>query len=112
MCKLRVSIVDLVVLRVRTRRAGDLPRPEFLYQIFPEEALTLPATLPAGKFPVSIPYHSNSGTGYVITRSLPTGKKGFVLVYALKRNRRYEAVRAIYQGREYGMDEFALFARE
>jgi len=112
MCKIRVSIVDLVVLRVRTRRAGDLPQPEFLYQIFPPEALTLMATLPTGRFPVSIPYHSNSGTGYVITRSFPTGKKGFALVYALKRNRRYEAVKAIYQGREYGIDEFVNLASE
>lgn len=107
-CTLRVSIVDMVVLRVRTRRAGAAPQPERLYQAFPTEALSLVATLPRGDFPVSIPYHSNSGCGYIITRKAPTGTGGFVLVYALRPNRRYEAVRAILRGREIGMGE--LFA--
>ena len=95
-CTLRVSIVDMVVLRVRARRAGDAPQPEFLYQVFPPEALPLMATLPRGAFAISIPYHSNSGCGYIITKSMPTGRKGFVLVYALKPNRRYEAVKAMF----------------
>jgi hypothetical protein len=109
-CTVRISIVDMVVLRVRTRRAGDSPQPEFLYQIFPPDALPLVATLPRGTFPVSIPYYSNSGCGYIITKSMPTGKKGFVLVYELKPSRNYEAVNAIFQGREYGMEEFVAYA--
>ena len=88
-CTIRVSIVDLIALSVRTQGAGKPLRTEFLYQVLPPDALPLIATLPRKKCAVSIPYHSNSGCGYVITKSLPTGRKGFVLVYALKANRRY-----------------------
>ena len=109
-CTIRVSIADMVVLRVRTRRAGDSPQPEYLYQIFPPDALPLIATLPRGAFAISIPYHSNSGCGYIITKSLPAGSKGFVLVYALQPNRRYEAVKVIFQGKDYDMEEFIAYA--
>ena len=109
-CIVRVSIADMVALRVRTRRAGDSPQPEYLYQVFPPNALSLIATLPRGPFAVSIPYHSNSGCGYIITQSLPTGKKGFVLVYALKPSRNYEAVKAIFQDKEYDIEGFVAYA--
>ncbi len=109
-CTIRVSIVDMVVLHVRTRRAGDSPQPEFLYQIFPPDALPLMATLPRGTFAISIPYHSNSGCGFIITKSVPTGKKGFVLAYALNPNRRYEAEKVIFQDKEYDIEEFIAYA--
>jgi hypothetical protein len=109
-CTIRVSIVDMIALGIRTQGAGKPQRPEFLYQVLPPDALTLFATLPRRKCAVSIPYHSNSGCGYVITKSLPTGRKGFVLVYALKANRRYEAVKAVFQDKSYDIEEFHEYA--
>ena len=109
-CKIRVSIADMIALGVRTLGAGKPLQPEFLYQILPQDALPLIATLPHRNCAVSIPYHSNSGCGYVITKSLPTGRKGFVLVYALKANRRYEAVKAVFQDKSYDIEEFHAYA--
>jgi len=111
-CTIRVSIADMIALGVRTQGAGMPLQTEFLYQVLPPDALTLFATLPRRKCAVSIPYHSNSGCGYVITKSKPTGRKGFVLVYALNANRRYEAVKAVFQDKSYDIEEFNAYASQ
>jgi len=107
---IRISIADMVALRVRTRGAGNTPQPECLYQSLPLSALSLIATVPRGRLAVSIPQHFNFGGGYVITKSLPPERDCVVLVYALKPNRCYEGVKVLFQDKDYEIEEFILYA--
>ena len=102
-CIVRISVADMVALRVRTRGEQHSAMPEFLYQGLPMKALSLMTTLPRGSFAVSIP-------GYSIQKSPPSSAEGFVLVYALRPNWRYEAVEVHHQSRIIKIAEFCELA--
>jgi murein DD-endopeptidase MepM/ murein hydrolase activator NlpD len=100
----------MVALQVRAKGAGNSTLPEFLYQVLPLNALSLLATIPRGSFAVSIPHQTDSGVGYTIHMSLPPYRDGFVLVYVLQPNRRYEAAAALFQNKEYEISDFIAYA--
>jgi murein DD-endopeptidase MepM/ murein hydrolase activator NlpD len=102
---LRISIADMIRLRVRARRPGQDAPPEFLYQELPTDALSIVGTIPRGTFAVSIPHQNLLGCGYEIVRTPPMGD-GFVIVYARQANRRYEAVRVLFRGKTIGIEDF------
>jgi hypothetical protein len=111
LCILRISVVDMIRLRVRTLGVGNASLPDFLYQSMPLSAMALIATIPHGTFAVSIPYQNGLGTGYPIMRSLPSSADGFVIVYARQANGRYEAIGARFRGEALGIAEFHSIAR-
>lgn len=105
LCVIRISISDMMELRVRRSSASVLP--EFLYQAMPEEAMTLFATLPRENVHVSIPHRR-----YPIEKALPPAADGFVVIYALQPNRRYEATTAIFQNRDFEIAQFCSLAEQ
>jgi murein DD-endopeptidase MepM/ murein hydrolase activator NlpD len=107
---LRISIGDMVRLRVRTRGRGNAPLPDYLYQRLPAAAMSLMATLPHGDFAVSIPHENGLGKGYPIIKSSPPPADGFVVVYAKQENGRYEAINARFYGKAYDVADFQEFA--
>jgi murein DD-endopeptidase MepM/ murein hydrolase activator NlpD len=100
--KLRISVVDMMDLHVRTESA----RPDFLYQRLPMHATGLLATLPRGDFAVSIPHELRPGKGYLIQRTFSASHEGPVIIYSLQPNRRYEAIEVSYRGGKFGLPEF------
>jgi hypothetical protein len=108
---LRISIADMVRLRVRARRPGQDALPELLYQGLPTDALSIMGTIPRGAFAVSIPHQNLLGCGYEIVQTPPLGS-GFVIVYARQPNRRYEAVRVFFRGETIGIGDFHEEARQ
>jgi murein DD-endopeptidase MepM/ murein hydrolase activator NlpD len=104
-CVIRVSVADMMELQVR--RSNASVQPEFLYQVMPEEAMTLFATLPRGDVHVSIP-HSR----YQIEKAFPPVVDGFILIYSLQLNRSYEATTAIFQNRDFEIGQFCGFAEQ
>jgi hypothetical protein len=106
LCTLRVSISDMIALRVRAGNAAGIVRPDNLYQSLPISAMTLMATIPRGDFAVSIPHHCAPGGGYPIEKSLPPASDCIVIVYTRQANGRYEAVSIFFQGKTYGIAEF------
>jgi murein DD-endopeptidase MepM/ murein hydrolase activator NlpD len=109
---IRVSIVDMIALRVRTRREKDSPPPQCLYQHLPMHALSLLASLPRGPFAVSIPNQSKTTPGYAISEFPPPAAGGFMIVYFVQPNRRYEAGEILCQGKSYKILEFCEFAEK
>ncbi len=107
---LRISIADMVNLRVRATGPEHDALPEFLYQGLPPEAMSIMGTIPRGTFAVSIPHQSILGCGYEIVRTPPQGDS-FVIVYARQPNSRYEAVSVLSRDRELGMEQFHEEAR-
>ena len=105
LCTLRISVADMVALRVRAKVEG-VERPQYLYQRLPVSAMTLFATIPQGDFSVSIPRRSEIGVGYPVLKSPPPGDDGIVVVYPRRTNGRYEAASVLFLDREYGMAEF------
>jgi hypothetical protein len=107
---LRISILDMISLRVRTRRTGDPELPDFLYQGMPTSAMALMATLPRGNFAVSIPHRDGLGGGYRILKSPLPEANGFVVIYGRQPNGRYEAVNVRFHGKNLGISEFQRIA--
>jgi murein DD-endopeptidase MepM/ murein hydrolase activator NlpD len=108
---LRISVADMVHLRVR---AGGLKKdapPEFLYQRLPPDAMSIMGTLPRGRFAVSIPHQNTLGCGYEIVQTLPQGY-GFVIVYARQSNNRYEAVSVLFRNETANIAGFHEQARQ
>jgi hypothetical protein len=108
---LRISIADMIALRVRTRRDKSMARPERLHQRLPMRAMSLMATVPFGNFAVSIPHRSEAGIGYPILESPDTAEDGIIIVYARRANGCYEAVNILFQSRAYEAAEFYEVAR-
>jgi len=107
---LRISVADMVHLRVRAKGPEQNALPQFLYQGLPPEAMSVMGTIPRGAFAVSIPHQSILGCGYEIVRT-PPQRDGFVIVYARQPNSRYEAVSVLSGGKELGVEEFHQEAR-
>jgi murein DD-endopeptidase MepM/ murein hydrolase activator NlpD len=102
---LRISIADMIRLRVRAKvRDQDAP-PDFLYQGLPTDAFSIMGTIPRGTFAVSIPHQSVFGCGHEIVRTLPP-ERGFVIVYARQPNSRYEAVSVLFRGETISIEDF------
>lgn len=110
-CTLRISISDMVSLKVRTKGLRDPAPPDLLYQVLPEKAMPLMATLPCGDFAVSIPGVSRGACGYPILKSAPFPAKGFVIVYKRGPNGRYEADQVRYAGAVYALADFIPIAK-
>jgi hypothetical protein len=108
---LRVSIADMIALNVRAKGRGNRELPAALYQLLPEKAMALMATIPCGTFAVSIPGSISSGCGCPILKTVPPAIDGFVAMYSRKPNGRYEAVAVLYQGKSCLFAEFIPFAR-
>ena len=106
LCTLRISIADMVVLRVRTGGTPNSDLPKFLYQVLPARVGSLMATIPCGSHGVSIPHQSELGFGYPILRSPPPTVDGFVIVYSRQTNKRYEAIEILSRGLRYKITEF------
>jgi hypothetical protein len=102
-CVLRISISDMLALRVRTQQPNAPQLPEFLYQQAPVQGLGLIATLPQKNIQVSIPYP--------IEKRLPPSSDGLVLIYALQPNRRYEAIEALYEHQNYTIMQLHSLAK-
>jgi hypothetical protein len=109
---IRISIADMLALRVRSQGPNAPKLPEFLYQQLPLTAMGLIATLPQEKIQVSIPYRSAPGTDYSIEKVFPSYVEGFVVAYALQSNRRYEAIEISYQGSKFGIAQFCIIANQ
>ena len=110
LCMLRVSIADMISLNVRTKGLKSPELPTALYQVMPETAMALMATIPCGAFAVSIPGENGLGRGYPILKAAPPSADGFVVVYRRTLNGRYEAATVQYRGREFEIEEFISFA--
>ena len=110
LCMLRVSIADMVLLNVRTKGLNNSELPTALYQVMPEMAMALIATIPCGTFAVSIPGENSLRRGYPILKAAPPSAEGFVVVYRRTLNGRYEAATVRYQGREFEIEEFIAFS--
>jgi murein DD-endopeptidase MepM/ murein hydrolase activator NlpD len=108
---LRISTVDMMRLRVRTRGTGNAVLPDFLYQGMPTSAMALMATIPRGAFAVSIPHQNGLGDGYRILKSPPPAD-GFVIVYARQANGRYEATGVRFGSETFEIAEFGKIARQ
>jgi hypothetical protein len=105
LCVVRISISDMMELRVRRSITSILP--EFLFQSIPADAMTILATLPHGNLQVSIPHSL-----FPIEKYLCPPADSFVLIYSLQPNRRYEATAVHYQGKELGIAQFCGFAEQ
>jgi hypothetical protein len=103
---LRISIADLIALRVRTRGPEGDAAPQFLYQALPISAMPLMATLPSGISAVSIPHLSGLGNGYPILKSPHESSDGFVIVYARQSSGSYDARNVLFQGRPFEINAF------
>jgi murein DD-endopeptidase MepM/ murein hydrolase activator NlpD len=103
---IRISIADMLALKVRSQGSDASDLPESLYQRLPAKAMGLMATLPQGDIHVSISSRSAPGADYSIEKIFPSNVEGFVMVYALQANRRYEAVEIAYQGENFGIAQF------
>ncbi len=110
-CVIRVSISDMVALRVRAQASGASNLPKFLYQQLPSQAMGLMATLPTGDIQVSIPHKLDKNFGYPIQKDFLPADDGFILTYALQPNRRYEAIEVFYQGGNYPIGPFCSIAK-
>jgi murein DD-endopeptidase MepM/ murein hydrolase activator NlpD len=108
---LRISIADMIFLNVRAMGTKSRELPEFLYQELSMNAMTLMATIPCGQCAVSIPGWTDLRGGYPILKSPPLATDGFVIVYVLKPNGRFEAEKVLYQSESYGIEIFAGIAR-
>jgi hypothetical protein len=104
---LRISISDLVQLRVRTGEAGNT-LPQFLYQRLPLELMSAIATIPCGTPAVSIPQQNGR---YPISRTIPPLEGSLVITYQLKPSRRYEAVTILCEGESFDMGDFFSWRR-
>jgi len=111
MSTLRVSIEDMVSLKVRARGRGKKELPAVLYQCLPERAMSLFATIPCGAFAVSIPGNSAPGSGCPILKAVPPAADGFVVVYDRAPNGRYEAATVRYRDKSFALADFIPFAR-
>jgi len=111
LCTLRISIVDMVSLKVRTRGVRCPAPPALLYQLLPEKAMALMATLPYGDFAVSIPGASGVGIGYPIFKTASFSGEGFVIVYGRRPSGRYEADHVRYHGTAYSLEDFIPIAK-
>ena len=109
---MRVSVADMVELKVRIRGRHRPPPPEVFYQSLPMNGLALLATLPRGNFAVSIPSpRENSWRGgFPFTKTPPEPAADPVVIYRLQLNSRYEAVAVRHHGREYALEEFVEIA--
>lgn len=107
----RLSIIDMMSLRVRNAESGNPSPPKLLFQILPLRAMPLISSAPRGVSAVSIPQQENSQHVYRIVRRLPSTVDGFVVAYALQSNRRYEAVEVFFQGGVFGISQFCDIAR-
>jgi hypothetical protein len=103
---IRISIADMLALKVRSQGSDASGLPESLYQRMPAKAMGLMATLPQGNIQVSISRRSAPGADYSIEKVFPSNVEGFVIAYALQPNRRYEAVEISYQGEKFGIARF------
>jgi hypothetical protein len=110
LCMLRISIADMISLKVRTKELKNSELPTALYQGMPEMAMALMATIPCGTFAVSIPGESGLRRGYPILKAAQPSAAGFVVVYRRTLNGCYEAAAVQYQGREVEIAEFISFA--
>lgn len=108
---LRLSIVDMMTLRVRNAGSGNPSPPKLLFQILPMSAMPLISSAPHGVSAVSIPQRDDSAHVYRIVRRLPSTVDGFVVAYALQSNRRYEALEVFFQGGVFGVSQFREIAR-
>ena len=106
LCILRISITDMIALRVRARGAANSDLPEFLYQALPASAMSLMATIPRGLHGISIPHQNEWGDGYPILNTPPPATDGFVIVYARQKNARYEAVNILFKGETFDIAGF------
>jgi hypothetical protein len=104
-CLIRVSIADMMELRVRRSIASVLP--ESLFQSIPADAMTIFATLPYQDIQVSIPHSL-----YPIGKNPAEARDGYLLIYPLQPNRRYEATKVIYKNRKFEIAEFRSFAEQ
>lgn len=102
---LRVSIADMIALRVRTGGRQNRELPKVLYQRLPRRALSLGATLPRDAIAVSIP-------GSVGREDREPEAGGFVIVYGRKPNGRYEADSVRFEGREFAFPAFCSVSRK
>lgn len=112
LCVLRVSIADLILLKVRTKAGSGRSLPKKLYQRLPKKAMAIMATIPSGSFAVSIPGEIVAGGRRTISINPPELDDGFVITYGRKTNGRYEAEGAQYRNRLFGLREFRSFARQ
>ena len=108
---LRISVADMVHLRVRARGSKEDALPEFLYQGLPPEAMSVMGTIPRGSFAVSIPHRNIPGCGYEIVQT-PSSGNGFVIVYARQPNNRYEAVGVLFRDETLSVEDFHEQARQ
>jgi hypothetical protein len=103
---LRISIADMIALRVRAKGPGNPEVPEFLYQALPMTAMSIMATIPRGRFAVSIPNQRERVGGYPIHKSPPPDNDGFVIIYSRRGNERYEIADVLFQGKKLEVEEF------
>ncbi len=108
---LRISIADMMNLRVRAKGLNRKALPEFLYQRLPAQDISVMSTIPCGTFAVSIPHQRIFGCGYEILQTCPPGN-GFVIVYARQPNSRYEAISVLFQGETIGIADFHQRTRQ
>jgi murein DD-endopeptidase MepM/ murein hydrolase activator NlpD len=105
---IRISIADMVSLRVRATETGNPPA-RFLYQQLPQEAITLLASIPSATSAVSIPQLNGR---YPISANFPSRQhNGYVVVYERKPNGRYEAGKVFHEDKLYDVVPFHEIAR-
>ncbi len=102
----RISIADMMALHIRAKESQN-PLPNFLYQRFPESAMSLLASIPRGTPAVSIP--QQNGRYPIFPASSPAPDE-FVIVYELKPNGRYEALEVLSEGQAFGIVQFSEIA--
>jgi hypothetical protein len=103
---IRISIADMLGLRVRTRES-QRELPKLLYQSLPPDAMALMAGIPRGIPAVSIPRQN----GRFPISGLPSpAEDGIIVVYSRKPNGRYEALEVVRHGKSYALDEFCATA--
>lgn len=98
LARLRISIPDMMDLRVRTQ-----PAPRFLFQMLHGGAGSLVATMPRDVPAVSIPRDL-----YPITRIMPQQPASdvAVIIYERQPNGRYDAIEVVSQGRFLKFGQF------
>ena len=102
----RISIADMMALHIRAKKSENR-LPNFLYQRFPESAMSLFASIPRGTPAVSIPQQNGR---YPILPASSAAPDEFVIVYTLKPNGRYEALEVLSHGQAFGIVQFSEIA--
>ena len=107
---LLISAADMAALKVRIRGGRRPEPPEFFYQSLPPEGIALIATIPRGRFAVSIPGETTPCGGWPFVAAAPKHASGPVVVYRLQPDCRYAATAVSENGRNFAFEEYIEIA--